>query len=296
MRTKEELTPKTYARRRRTPMKVSIIIAVYNEAGTVATLLDRVWAQPLPGVAKEIVIVESNSTDGSREIIAEFLARHTVASSPRIQVIHQSRPMGKGHAIRQGFAAATGEILLIQDADLEYDVADYPDLLRPIIDGRAVFVLGSRHMGPRRWKIRQFAQGGLRAAFMNFGGVLFHALFNTVFSTRLTDPTSMYKVFRADCLHGLNFTSNRFDFDFELLGKLIRAGFSPLEVPVSYKSRGFDEGKKIRIFRDPLTWAFAIFKCRFVTLGAAKKHSLQRSAHRHARPEATTGVTSTTRK
>jgi glycosyltransferase involved in cell wall biosynthesis len=92
-------------------MKVSIIIAVYNEAATVATLLDRVWAQPLPEASKEIIIVESNSTDGSREIVAEFYARHAAELSPRIQVIHEPRPMGKGHAIRQGFAAATGDIL-----------------------------------------------------------------------------------------------------------------------------------------------------------------------------------------
>jgi glycosyltransferase involved in cell wall biosynthesis len=276
-------------------MKVSIIIAVYNEAGTVATLLDRVWAQRLPNATKEIIIVESNSTDGSREIVAEFLARHAAEPSPRIQVIHQPRPMGKGHAIRQGFAAATGEILLIQDADLEYEVADYPELLAPIIDGRAAFVLGSRHMGPHGWKIRRFAQSGLITTFMNFGGILFHAFFNVLFSTRLTDPTTMYKVFRADCLDGMNFTCDRFDFDFELLGKLIRAGFRPLEVPVRYKSRGFGEGKKIRIFRDPPTWVFAILKSRFMTRGTAKRRSLQRSAHRHACADSITGVTPTTR-
>jgi glycosyltransferase involved in cell wall biosynthesis len=277
-------------------VKVSIIIAVYNEAGTVATLLDRVWAQPLPKATKEIIIVESNSTDGSREIIAEFLARHAAEPSPRVQVIHQPRPMGKGHAIRQGIAAATGEILLIQDADLEYDVADYPDLLTPIIEGRAAFVLGSRHMGPHGWKIRRFTQSGLKTAFMNCGGILFHAFFNAVFSTRLTDPTSMYKVFRSDCLNGLNFTCDRFDFDFELLGKLIRAGFRPLEVPVSYKSRGFDEGKKIRIFRDPPSWIIAILKSRFMSLDAAKRRSLQRSAQRHSRADSVTGAPSTTRK
>ena len=277
-------------------MKVSIIIAVYNEAATVATLLDRVWAQPLPEVCKEIIIVESNSTDGSREIVAEFHARHAAEPAPRIQVIHEPRPMGKGHAIRQGFAAATGDILLIQDADLEYDVADYPELLKPIIEGRTALVLGSRHMGPDRWQIRKFTQDGLKTAFMNFGGILFHAFFNLVFSTRLTDPTSMFKVFRSECLNGLNFTSDRFDFDFELLGKLIRAGFRPLEVPVSYKSRGFDEGKKIRIFRDPPTWVLAILKSRFATLGAAKRRSLQRSAHRRAGADAITNATSTTRK
>jgi glycosyltransferase involved in cell wall biosynthesis len=276
-------------------MKVSIIIAVYNEASTVAALLERVWAQPLPEVSKEIIIVESNSTDGSREIVAKFLAQHADESSPQIQVIHQTGPMGKGHAIRQGFAAATGDILLIQDADLEYDVTDYPDLLRPIIEGRTAFVLGSRHMGPHGWKIRKFARSGLQTVLMNVGGMLFHAFFNMVFSTRLTDPTSMYKVFRTDCLNGLNFTRNRFDFDFELLGKLIRAGFSPLEVPVRYQSRGFDEGKKIRVFRDPLTWVRAIVTCRFAALGASELSPLHRPAHQCARTDAMSGMTSTTR-
>jgi glycosyltransferase involved in cell wall biosynthesis len=250
-------------------MKVTIIIAVYNEARTVATLLDRVWTQPLAHAAKEIVIVESNSTDGSREIVAEFVARHAGQSGTAIRAIYEDEPKGKGHAIRQGFAAATGEILLIQDADLEYDVADYPDLIDPIVEGRTAFVIGSRHMGPEGWKIRKFARGGLKALCMNVGGIVFHSFFNAVFSSRLTDPTSMYKIFRADCLQGLSFSCNRFDFDFELTGKLIRAGFIPLEVPVSYKSRGFDEGKKIRVLTDPLTWIIAILKSRFAAMNVA---------------------------
>jgi glycosyltransferase involved in cell wall biosynthesis len=257
-------------------MKVSIIIPVYNEAGTVAALLERVWAQPLAGASKEIIIIESNSTDGSREIVAGFVARHAAESKIRVQALYQPGPMGKGHAIRQGFGAATGDIFLIQDADLEYDVADYPNLLAPIMEGRTAFVLGSRHMGTHRWKIRKFGRLSIQAAFMNVGGVFFHGLFNMVFSTRLTDPTTMYKVFRSDCLADLSFTSNRFDFDFELLGKLIRAGFSPLEIPITYNSRGFDEGKKIRIFRDPFTWILAILRCRYAPLRAAGKQSPQR--------------------
>jgi glycosyltransferase involved in cell wall biosynthesis len=270
-------------------VKVSIIIAVYNEADTVVTLLERVWAQPLTGASKEIIIVESNSTDGSREMVADFVRRHAHESSGRVQALYQPGPMGKGHAIRQGFTAATGDIFLIQDADLEYDVADYPSLLAPIIEGRTAFVLGSRHMGEYRWSVRKFAGRSIQAAFMNAGGMLFHALFNMVFSTRLTDPTTMYKVFRSDCLENLSFTSNRFDFDFELLGKLIRAGFRPLEVPVTYKSRGFDEGKKIRVFRDPFTWILAILRCRYSSLGVPTTRSQHRSASREAMGAAVPG-------
>jgi hypothetical protein len=167
-------------------------------------------------------------------------------------------------------------VILIQDADLEYEVSDYPLLLQPISDGRVAFVLGSRHLGSNRWLIRRFARRGFQAAFMNVGGMLFHTLFNIVFASRLTDPTSMSKVFRVDCLQGLQLTCNRFDFDYELLGKLMRAGFPPLEVPVSYRSRGFDQGKKIRVLRDPPGWVWAIFKARFSRI----KAEIPRAAHR----------------
>ena len=277
-------------------MKVSIIIPVYNEASTVATLLQRVCSQPLP-CAREIIVIESNSTDGSREIVSEFVARHAGEGQSPIRAIYQDRPRGKGHAVRAGFAAATGEILLIQDADLEYDVADYPELIKPIIDGRAALVLGSRHAESGSWKIRQFAKNGLLALLMNAGGLLFRAFFNVLFSVHLTDPTSMYKVFRSDCLEGLSFSRNRFDFDYELLGKLLRAGYSPLEVPVSYQSRGFDQGKKIRIFRDPPGWVFAILKCRFSPIPAAHRRPAdRRSPPQHGPPGVVGGATSSIRK
>lgn len=264
-------------------MKVSIIIAVYNERSTVGPLLERVWAQPLPGLTRELVIVESNSSDGSREIVAQFARRCMDAGPAQIHVIYQDRPYGKGHAIRQAIASASGDILLIQDADLEYEVTDYPDLLRPILEGRTAFVLGSRHLGPAGWKIRQFARNGLLATLMNAGGVVFRSLFNRLFSVRLTDPTTMYKVFRASCLEGLEFTCDRFDFDYELLGKLIRVGYVPLEVPVSYKSRGFDEGKKIRIWRDPAGWLLAIFRSRFQRLTVVGRHGVRAAADGRSR-------------
>jgi len=241
-------------------MKLSIIIPVFNEARTVRTLLERVWNQVLPGVEKELVIIESNSTDGSREIVSAF-AEHR-ACTGRVRLILQEQARGKGAAIRAGLAAASGEVLLIQDADLEYEVSDYPDLLQPILEGRAAFVLGSRHLGASRWKIRQFARRGLQSALMNVGDLFFRIFFNTLYAVRLTDPTTMYKVFRAECLEGLRFRCERFDFDFELLGQLLRAGYRPLEIPVSYRSRGFDEGKKIRVLRDPPTWIAAIVRTR----------------------------------
>ncbi len=257
-------------------MKVSILIAVYNEAPTVAELLERVWQERIPESSREIIVIESNSTDGSRAIVADFARRHPAGPDCAVRLILEPEPRGKGHAIRAAITAATGEVILIQDADLEYDVGDYPLLLQPIFAGRTAFVLGSRHMGSNRWLIRQFSRRGFQAAFMNVGGMLFHTLFNIVFASRLTDPTSMYKVFRADCLQGLQLTCNRFDFDYELLGKLMRAGFPPLEVPVSYRSRGFDAGKKIRVLRDPPGWVWAIFKARFARI----KAQTPRAAHR----------------
>jgi glycosyltransferase involved in cell wall biosynthesis len=258
-------------------MKISILIAVFNEASTIGELLERVRAQPIPASSREIIIIESQSTDGSRALVSEFAAHHPDEPQCTVRLILEPGPCGKGHAIRAGLAAATGEVILIQDADLEYDVSDYPLLLQPIVEGREAFVLGSRHLGPDRWRIRKFARGSLQAAFMNLGGLLFHGFFNLVFASRLTDPTSMFKVFRADCLRGLQLTCNRFDFDYELLGKLMRAGFAPLEVPVSYRSRGFDEGKKIRVLRDPPGWVWAILRARFC---GSIKAGIPRSAHR----------------
>ncbi|MGZ3689611.1 MAG: glycosyltransferase family 2 protein, partial [Bdellovibrionota bacterium] len=242
-------------------MKVSIIIPVYNEASTVGTLLHRVSNQEIPGMTKELLVVESNSTDGTRRIVEEFAKTHP------IRLILQDQPRGKGHAVRTGLAEADGEIILIQDGDLEYDVADYPALVQPIVEGRADFVLGSRHLAAGRWRIRKFEQDQFRAAILNFGGFFFHTFFNILYGQRLTDPTTMFKVFRRSCVQGMEFVSDRFDFDFEIVAKLIRSGYSPVEVPVSYSSRGFEEGKKIRVFRDPLTWVWAILRFRFARIG-----------------------------
>lgn len=248
--------------------KVSIIVPVFNEVNTVRQLLDLVWTAPVPTDAKEVVIVESNSVDGTRQVVADFVKEKEVCQNPTVKVIFEEKPQGKGHAVREAFKAATGDIILIQDGDLEYSVEDYPQLIEPILSGKTKFVLGSRHLAAGSWKIRNFETSPLKAWVLNLGGIFFHGLFNLLYGQTLTDPTTMYKVFEKKCLDGIVFESNRFEFDYELLGKLIRAGFTPLEVPVSYSSRSFEEGKKIRVLTDPFRWVWAIVKFRFTSLEA----------------------------
>jgi glycosyltransferase involved in cell wall biosynthesis len=232
------------------------VVPVFNEAATTRQTLAALLDKEIPGLQIEILIVESNSTDGSREIVLGF------REHPRVRIILEDRPSGKGHAVRAGFAAATGDILLIQDADLEYDLADYESLLAPIMAGRQAFVLGSRH-GRGGWAIRKFSDQPFRALVLNLAHWTFTLLINASLGIWLKDPFTMYKVFRRECLNGLTFTCNRFDFDWELLIKLVRNGYRPIEIPITYRSRSFQQGKKIRMFRDPFTWLIAWGKARF---------------------------------
>jgi glycosyltransferase involved in cell wall biosynthesis len=235
---------------------LSVVVPAFNEAATAQKALDAIIAKTVPGWTIEIIIVESNSTDGTRAIVESFRGR------PSVTVILEDRPRGKGHAVRAGFAQAKGEVLLIQDADLEYDLNDYESLLQPIADGTTDFTLGSRH-GESGWKIRRFDEQPFRAFMLNTAHWGFTTLINVSLGLRLKDPFTMYKVFRRDCIKDLTFTCNRFDFDWELLIKLVRKGYLPIEIPISYSSRSFAEGKKISMFRDPLTWIWAWAKARF---------------------------------
>jgi len=237
--------------------KLSIILPVYNEKDSFPIIMDRLLKKQLHNLDKEIIIIESNSKDGTRKVVENY------RGISNVKIIYEDKPQGKGHAVRNGFLYATGDIILIQDADLEYDIDDYDILLDPIIKEEQKFVLGSRHLGANCWKIRQFEKNRIIGFVMNLGHQLFTAFFNVLYWQRLKDPTTMYKVFKKDCIDGIDFECNRFDLDWEIVAKLVRKGYIPLEIPINYKSRSFSEGKKIKFFRDPITWIIAIIKYRF---------------------------------
>lgn len=249
-----------FARKAEIPAResLSVIVAAYNEAETFEALVEAVLQKDIPNLDIEVIVVESNSTDGTREIAMKY------AQHPRVKLVLEDRPRGKGHAVRSGLAAATGDYILIQDADLEYDLEDYDALIEPLVSGRNAFVLGSRHGGKNVWKMRKFAGQWALSSFLNLGHWIFTTLINVLFLQRLGDPFTMYKVFRRDCLYGLTFECDRFDFDFELLIKLLKKGYKPVEIPVNYRSRSFKEGKKVTMFGDPLSWLRALAWLWFV--------------------------------
>jgi len=237
-------------------LRLTVILPVYNEANTIRAVIEKVLTKKIDAIEIDLIIVESNSQDNSRAVVNSF------SSNPRVKIILQDRPLGKGNAVRAGLLAASGDFILIQDGDEEYDIEDYDALLEPLRNGSEAFVLGARH-GGGGWKMRQFTDQPIRAFILNCGHLFFTLLINILYGVWLRDPFTMYKVFRRDAIHGINFECDRFDFDHELVIKLIRKGFKPIEIPVNYRSRSFAEGKKVRIFLDPITWLKAIFKFRF---------------------------------
>jgi glycosyltransferase involved in cell wall biosynthesis len=239
------------------PIKIlSVIIAAYNEANTIAQTLSK-----LSDVLKtlncsyEIIVVESNSSDETRNILK------SIESQLNLKLIFQDHPKGKGSAVRLGMNQMNGDVFLIYDADAEYDPADIPKLLVPIENGETSFVLGTRHEKGRSMRVMDHHR--IRPALMNLAHRFFTGLINVTFFVKLTDPFTMYKIFRSEVFTGVELVSNRFDFDWELVCKSIRLGCVPLEIPVYYKSRSFSEGKKVRFFKDPLTWMVALVKFRF---------------------------------
>jgi glycosyltransferase involved in cell wall biosynthesis len=227
--------------------KLSILIPVFNERGTVEELVRRVRAANTLGLEKEIIIVDDASTDGTGEILK------TIAQDSAVKVVAHSQNRGKGAAIRTAIEHATGDILLIQDADLEYDPADYPKLLRPILDGRADVVYGSR-----------FAGGTHRVLlFWHYmANRLVTSLSNMLYNLNLTDMETCYKVFKRKCVEGMRLSANRFGIEPELTAKLARRRYRFYETDINYSGRDYTEGKKIN-WKDGLAAPWFVFRYRF---------------------------------
>jgi glycosyltransferase involved in cell wall biosynthesis len=228
-------------------VKLSVIIPVYNERTTVEEAVKAVLAVK---EADEILIIDDGSTDGTREL---YPAIQALDESIRI-VLHEKN-MGKGAAVRTGFANATGDIYLIQDADLEYDPRDYPALLRPIKERRAAVVYGSRFRG-----------GPTKTMFFwhMVGNKLLTLVTNIVYNTILSDMETCYKVFRADVVEGIPLRAKGFEFEPEITSKVLKRGYRIYEVPISYNGREFEEGKKLNPWREGPKALYYLLKYRFV--------------------------------
>ena len=210
-------------------MKLSVVIPVFNEARTIAAIVERVNEVD---VDKEIVIVDDYSTDGTREALADVAARH-----PNVTVLHHERNMGKGRALRTGFAAARGDYVIIQDADLEYDPADYAKLLHPLEQGKADAVYGSRFAGIQEHRVLYF--------WHSVGNNLLTLLSNMTTDLNLTDMETCYKVFRRELIQSIQLEEDRFGFEPEITAKLAKVGARIYEVGIAYHGRTYAEGKKI---------------------------------------------------
>ena len=209
-------------------MKISVVMPVYNEVDTIEEILSRVNSVAMD---KEIIVVDDFSTDGTRERLEEI-----VQDQDHLKVLYHDRNKGKGAALRTGFASLTGDVVIIQDADLEYDPVEYPRLLEPILDGRADVVYGSRFLG-----------GPHRVLFFwhYVGNKFLTLLSNALTNLNLTDIETCYKVFRSKILKDIDFKSNRFGFEPEFTAKVAKRKLRIYEVPISYSGRTYSEGKKI---------------------------------------------------
>ena len=225
--------------------KLSVVIPVFNERNWVGALLNRVRAVPIP---KEILVVDDGSSDGTAEILTELQE-----SIPEMRLIRHVENQGKGAALRTGFAHAKGDVILVQDADLEYDPTEYPKLLQPILEDRADVVYGSRFIGESHRVLYFWHSIANRVLTM---------LSNMVTNLNLTDMETCYKVFRREVLNDVQLKSNRFGFEPEITAKIAKRrqpAWRVYEIPISYAGRTYEDGKKIGL-RDAFSALFCIFR------------------------------------
>ncbi len=228
-------------------MHLSVVIPCYNEKDTIEQIIKRVKAAPFD---KEIIIVDDYSTDGTRDILKNLTADDTP-----VRVFFHARNHGKGASLRTGFKYCSGDIVIVQDADLEYDPSDYPQLIAPIDDGKAEVVYGSRFLGVHR-----------AFAFANYmGNKALNLVTNILYNTILTDMETGYKAFRREVIQGINIECERFNFEPEITAKVLRRGYRIYEVPISYAGRDALEGKKLNIWKDGPEALWALIKYRFVS-------------------------------
>ena len=226
-------------------MKLSVIIPVYNEVGSISEILKRLRATKLP---REIVVVDDGSNDGTREILRKLDGRNGV------RVLLHERNQGKGAAVRTGMKAARGDILIIQDADLEYDPRDISDLLVPIKEGLADVVYGSRFLG-RAHRVTMF--------WHMVANRTLTLMTNILYNTILTDMETGYKVFSREVINGMTIRSNSFNFEPEFTAKILKRNYSIFEVPITFNPRDYSQGKKIKL-HDAFEAVWTLIKYRFV--------------------------------
>ena len=228
-------------------MKLSVIVPVYNEAATVAQIIEQVLKVELGDVEKEIIVVNDGSTDGTGAVLDSLVAHRP---NP-LKIVHHEQNRGKGAAVRTALEHVTGNIVITQDADLEYDPQEYPALLAPFEDPAVQVVYGSRNL-----------HGNPRSSWSFYwGGRLLSWIANLLYGSHITDEPTGYKALRADLLRSLDLQSDGFEFCPEVTGKVLRRGIEIHEVPISYRPRSFDEGKKIN-WRDGLRAIWTLLKYR----------------------------------
>lgn len=225
--------------------KLSVIVPVYNEQNTVAEILRRIESVRVPGWSKEIIVVDDGSNDRTKSILKSW--------EKKVHVIYKGKNEGKGSALSLGFARAKGDIILIQDADLEYSPTDYPVLLAPFDNPQVDVVYGSRFLGPHLSTMFIYAQGNKFVTLVT----------NLLFNTNITDMETGYKAFRRRALDGITIRAKRFDVEPEITVKVLKKGCQIYEVPISYYGRKFAEGKKLT-WRDGVVALWTLIKYRFV--------------------------------